>query len=76
MMTYLKLYTHDENDALVAKFSKKEVCDAIFQMKHNKAPSLDGFPAQFYQLFWMTWWPYIETFIVSISRCFASTLDL
>jgi hypothetical protein len=54
MMTYLKLYTHDENDALVAKFSKKEVCDAIFQMKHNKAPSLDGFPAQFYQLFWMT----------------------
>jgi hypothetical protein len=54
MMTYLKLYTHDENDALAAKFSKKAVCDAIFQMKHNKAPSLDGFPAQFYQLFWMT----------------------
>jgi hypothetical protein len=25
---------------------------AIFDMKHNKAPGPDGFPVEFYQLFW------------------------
>lgn len=25
---------------------------AIFQMEHNKAPGSDGFPAEFYQVFW------------------------
>jgi hypothetical protein len=37
---------------LVAEFSEKEVREAIFQMKHNKAPGPDGFPAEFYQVFW------------------------
>jgi hypothetical protein len=40
--------TPEENEALVAEFSEKEVRDAIFQMKHNKAPGSDGFPAEFY----------------------------
>jgi hypothetical protein len=44
--------TSGENEALVAEFSEKEVRDAIFQMKHNKAPGPDGFPAEFYQVFW------------------------
>jgi hypothetical protein len=44
--------TSRENEALVAEFSEKEVRDAIFQMKHNKAPGPDGFPAEFYQVFW------------------------
>jgi hypothetical protein len=44
--------THIENDLLVGDFSEKEVRDAIFQMKHNKAPGPDGFPAEFYQVFW------------------------
>jgi hypothetical protein len=26
--------------------------EAIFQMKHNKAPGPDGFPVEFYQVFW------------------------
>jgi hypothetical protein len=43
--------TPEENEALVAEFSEKEVRDAIFQMKHNKAPGPDGFPAEFYQVF-------------------------
>jgi hypothetical protein len=30
----------------------KEVREAIFQMKHNKAPGPDGFPAEFFQVFW------------------------
>ncbi|WVZ63094.1 LOW QUALITY PROTEIN: hypothetical protein U9M48_012759 [Paspalum notatum var. saurae] len=32
--------------------SEKEVKDAIFSMEHNKAPGPDGFPAEFYQVFW------------------------
>jgi hypothetical protein len=43
--------TYVENEALV-EFSEKEVCDAISQLKHNKALGLDGFPAEFYQVFW------------------------
>jgi hypothetical protein len=30
---------------------KKEVNEAIFQMKHNKAPEPDDFPIEFYQIF-------------------------
>jgi hypothetical protein len=33
---------------LIDEFIEKEVREAIFQMKHNKAPGLDGFPAEFY----------------------------
>ena len=33
-------------------FTEKEVREAIFQMKYNKAPGPDGFPAKFYQVFW------------------------
>jgi hypothetical protein len=41
-----------ENDLLVVEFSEKEVREAIFQMKHNKALGPDGFPTEFYQVFW------------------------
>jgi hypothetical protein len=40
----------EENEVLVAPFSE-EVKSAIFDMEHNKAPGLDGFPAEFYQFF-------------------------
>jgi hypothetical protein len=39
----------EENEALTAVFSEKEV---IFHMKHNKASCPDGFHAEFYQAFW------------------------
>nr|AAL77136.1 Putative non-LTR retroelement reverse transcriptase [Oryza sativa Japonica Group]AAP52241.1 retrotransposon protein, putative, unclassified [Oryza sativa Japonica Group] len=41
-----------ENEALTKDFTENEVKDAIFQMEHNKAPGPDGFPAEFYQVFW------------------------
>ena len=44
--------TPAENEVLAAEFSEKEVREAIFQMKHNKAPGSDGSPAEFYQVFW------------------------
>ena len=36
---------------LIEEFTEKEVREAIFQMKHNKAPDPDSFPAEFYQVF-------------------------
>jgi hypothetical protein len=41
-----------ENDILTSLFTKTEVKEAIFQMEHNKAPGPDGFPVEFYQVFW------------------------
>jgi hypothetical protein len=39
---------------LLADFTKIEVKEAVMQMKKNKAPGPDGFPAEFYQVFWDT----------------------
>jgi hypothetical protein len=51
--------THDipqvsdsENEILTANFTIEEVKKAVFNMEHNKAPGPDGFPAEFYQVFW------------------------
>jgi hypothetical protein len=41
----------EENEMLTAVFTKKEVKEAIFQMKHNKALWPDGFPVEFYHIF-------------------------
>ena len=41
-----------ENEHLTQDFQESEVREAIFQMEHNKAPGPDGFPAEFYQVFW------------------------
>jgi hypothetical protein len=41
-----------ENEYLTDTFSQEEVRAAIFQMEHNKAPKPDGFPPEFYQVFW------------------------
>ena len=42
----------EENELLVAKFTDEEIRGAIFQMNHNTAPGPDGFPPEFYQVFW------------------------
>jgi hypothetical protein len=52
-------FTHDipqvsdaENDILTMSFAMEEVRKVILQMEHNKAPGPDGFPVEFYQVFW------------------------
>jgi len=42
----------EENIMLTSPFTEEEVKQAVFQMEHNKAPGPDGFPAEFYQVFW------------------------
>lgn len=42
----------DENEILSAPFTEKEVFEAVTQMKQNKAPGPDGFPAEFYKKCW------------------------
>jgi len=37
-----------ENEYLTDVFTESEVRASIFQMEHNKAPGLDGFPPEFY----------------------------
>jgi hypothetical protein len=44
--------SEEENELLTGEFSEAEVRAAIFQMERNKAPGLDGFPLEFYQVFW------------------------
>jgi len=44
--------TDAENDTLISTFTEIEVKEAVFQMEHNKAPGPDGFPAEFFQVFW------------------------
>jgi hypothetical protein len=62
-----------ENDLLTVEFSENEVREAIFQMKHNKAPGPDGFPAEFYQVFWSL----IRNDLMALFRDFhASSLPL
>jgi hypothetical protein len=42
----------EENECLTKDFTETEIFEAIMQMKKNKAPGPDGFPAEFYQTFW------------------------
>ena len=44
--------TQEENDVLVAEFTETEVREVVFQLEHNKATGPDGFPVEFYQVFW------------------------
>ena len=41
-----------ENNLPTMPFTVKQVKEAIFHMEHNKALGPDGFPAEFYQVFW------------------------
>jgi hypothetical protein len=44
--------SHEENEILSGEFTESEVREAVFQMEHNKARGPDGFPVEFYQVFW------------------------
>jgi hypothetical protein len=42
----------EDNEMFTSPFTEKEVKEAIFEMKPNKASGPDGFPTEFYQRFW------------------------
>jgi hypothetical protein len=44
--------SQEENEILTREFTESEVREAMFQMEHNKAPGPEGFPVEFYQVFW------------------------
>jgi hypothetical protein len=44
--------TNIENEILISPFTMDEIKEAVFQMEHNKAPGPDGFPTEFYHVFW------------------------
>jgi hypothetical protein len=55
-----------ENELLTEELTEKEVREAIFHMKHNKSPGPDGFPIEFYQVFW----DLIKTDLMALFRDF------
>jgi hypothetical protein len=44
--------SEEENRLLMVDFVEEEVKKVVFQMEHSKSPGPDGFPAEFYQVFW------------------------
>jgi hypothetical protein len=45
------MFVQEENEALIAPFTEKEVKEAIFQMKHNEASGPMVFKQSFTQSF-------------------------
>lgn len=65
--------SNEENTFLKAPFTEEEIKKAVFQMEHNKAPGLDGYPAEFYQHFWDV----IKTDLLDLFGCLhAGQLEL
>jgi hypothetical protein len=49
-----KQLTEEDRQELTKPFDLEEIKRVVFDMKHNKAAGPDGFPAEFYQVFWDT----------------------
>jgi hypothetical protein len=47
-----KQLTEEDRQELTKTFEMEEIKRVVFEMKHNKAAGPDGFPAEFYQVFW------------------------
>ena len=41
-----------EANALEGALTENDLGNALKHMKHNKTPGIDGFPPEFYKLFW------------------------
>jgi hypothetical protein len=51
-INYIPQISQEENEILSVDFTEEEVCEAITNMERNKTPGPDGFPVEFYQIFW------------------------
>jgi hypothetical protein len=47
-----KQLSEEDRQELTRPFDLEEIKRVVFDLKHNKAAGLDGFPAEFYQCFW------------------------
>ena len=45
-------FTLDEALSIEGPLTFKEIGSALKGMKHNKTPGIDGFPTEFYKMFW------------------------
>ena len=50
--TCIPKLSDESKNILDQQISKKECYDAILSMKKNKTPGYDGFPVEFYIVFW------------------------
>ena len=48
----LNKLTLDESSKLEGKLTLEEITRAVKQMKNGKTPGVDGFPAEFFKIFW------------------------
>ena len=48
----MKGLSETQNEEMSRSFTLKELTDALKGMSNNKAPGTDGFPAEFYKIFW------------------------
>ena len=49
---YLKKLSSEQSDTLEHEITIKELSDALKNMKNGKTPGIDGFPAEFFKVFW------------------------
>lgn len=54
------------NDRLLRQFTEEDIDYAIKLMVPLKAPGIDGFPANFFQRFWLIVGPEISNYCLSI----------
>ena len=50
----LNKLTSEESNLLEGKLTLSELNTALKQMKNDKCPGIDGFPSEFFKLFWDT----------------------
>lgn len=51
---HLPTLSHSHLNSLLTAFSYQKIRDAMFDIANDKSPGLDGFPTEFFKLYWPT----------------------